>query len=342
MLCKVYVWGIGRFTATYIDDFIDEAHVAGYIDTYSNKGTYRDKKVYRPHEMKEKDYDAILVTPCETEEIEKECIREGIDISKLIYLHHNFLLKDKNKDYTFVEKIIGHKAAQRLQSQCKLITPPPPTSWSADDQDDCVDAFSNVQKKLFSTISEYDFVRLKSLELVVKEIKKRNLSGSVAELGVFRGEFAQYIHYAFSDRKCYLFDTFQGFDVDEAKREMAVGNINDDLYTLFQDTSVDNVLKKMVKPDNIVIKKGVFPQSLEGLEDEFVFVSLDVDLEDSIFEGLKYFYPRLVHGGYIFVHDYTSRCLGVEVAVDKYEKAMKCILPKVPLLDVNGTLVITK
>lgn len=78
------------------------------------------------------------------------------------------------------------------------------------------------------------------------------------------------------------------------------------------------------------------------MEDQFVFVSLDVDLEDSIYEGLNYFYPRLVHGGYIFVHDYTSKCLGVEVAVDKYEKAMKCILPKVPLLDVNGTLVITK
>lgn len=247
MLCKVYVWGIGRFTATYIDDFIDEAHVAGYIDTYSNKGTYRDKKVYRPHEMKEKDYDAILVTPCETEEIEKECIREGIDISKLIYLHHNFLLKDKNKDYTFVEKIIGHKAAQQLRSQCKMISPPIFFGGAHGQSDDLM-VFANA-KKLSDTIHQYDYIRIKSLEFAIKEIRKRKLKGSVAELGVFRGEFAQYINYAFPDRTCYLFDTFQSFDDDEAKREISVGNINDAVNIFFKDTSIDTVLKKMVNPE---------------------------------------------------------------------------------------------
>ena len=178
--------------------------------------------------------------------------------------------------------------------------------------------------------------------MVVSEIKKRNLKGSVAELGVFRGEFAQYIHYAFSDRICYLFDTFQGFDEDEAKKEIAAGNINDDFYDFYQKTTVDVVLSKMVRSENIVIKQGLFPHSLEGLEDSFVFVSLDVDLEDSIYEGLNYFYPRLVNGGYIFVHDYNSKCLGVRTAVDKYEKINKCILSKDPLVDVNGSLVITK
>ena len=74
--------------------------------------------------MKDKIYDAILVTFVANEEIEKEYVKHGIDVSRVIYLHHNFLLKDLNRDYEFIEKIIGYKAAQRLQSQCKVITPP--------------------------------------------------------------------------------------------------------------------------------------------------------------------------------------------------------------------------
>ena len=35
-------------------------------------------------------------------------------------------------------------------------------------------------------------------------------------------------------------------------------------------------------------------------------------IENSIYEGLKYFYPRLSLGGYIFVHDYNSSLYGVE------------------------------
>lgn len=31
-------------------------------------------------------------------------------------------------------------------------------------------------------------------------------------LGENSGEFAQYLNYFFSDRKCYLFGTFDGFD----------------------------------------------------------------------------------------------------------------------------------
>ena len=67
-----------------------------------------------------------------------------------------------------------------------------------------------------------------------------------------------------------------------------------------------------------------------------------MDFEESIFEGLKYFYPRLEKGGYIFVHDYNSDLYGVERAVNRYEVEMGMLLSKVPICDANGTLVITK
>lgn len=98
----------------------------------------------------------------------------------------------------------------------------------------------------------------------------------------------------------------------------------------------------MTNPDNIVIKQGFFPDSLNGLEDRFAFVSLDADFEESIYQGLVYFYLRLEKGGYIFIHDYSSDLLGVEKAVDHFGKEFDMKLPEVPLCDANGTLVLTK
>lgn len=185
-------------------------------------------------------------------------------------------------------------------------------------------------------------MRIKCFELAVKEIRKKNTEGNVAEVGVFRGEFAQYINMAFPDRKCYLFDTFDGFDANEALNEIKNGNCTEAFVKAYAQTNVSIVLEKMQNIENLVMKQGFFPDSLDGLEDRFAFVSIDVDFEESIYQALVYFYPRLNPGGYIFVHDYNSSLQGVEVAVDRYEKDMNICLCKVPLCDANGTLVITK
>ena len=189
---------------------------------------------------------------------------------------------------------------------------------------------------------ENDYVRVKCFELVVKEIHKKEVKGNVAEVGVFRGEFAQYINQAFPDRMCYLFDTFDGFDANEALNEVKSGNCTDAFVEAYKQTNVGAVLEKICYVENLVIKQGFFPESLNGLEDTFAFVSIDVDFEESIYQALRYFYPRLNAGGYLFVHDYNSSLQGVEVAVDRYEKDMHISLCKMPLCDANGTLAITK
>ena len=178
--------------------------------------------------------------------------------------------------------------------------------------------------------------------MAVKEIRKRNVRGSVAEVGVFRGEFAQYMNHAFPDRKCYLFDTFEGFDANEALSEIKRGNCTDAFVEAYKNTNVGVVLERMEYIENVVIKQGFFPESLDGLDEQFAFVSLDVDFEESSYEGLKYFYPRLSTGGYIFVHDYNSSLLGVEKAVDRFEQDMGVNLCKMPLCDANGTMVVVR
>jgi hypothetical protein len=53
--------------------------------------------------------------------------------------------------------------------------------------------------------------------------------------------------------------------------------------------------------------------------DTYAFVSIDCDLYEPIAEGLKFFWPRMVLGGMIFVHDYSSgHWPGTTRAVDEF------------------------
>ena len=184
-----------------------------------------------------------------------------------------------------------------------------------------------------------NYIRISTLELVAQEIYENNVAGSVAELGVYKGQFAKYINKLFSDRTFYLFDTFEGFDDKDVKIEVnqkfSTGNQD------FSDTSVENVLNKMDHREKCVVKKGWFPESLGGLEDSFCFVSLDADLYKPIYDGLEYFYPRLSKGGYIFIHDYNnSGYEGAKTAVREF--CRKNNIGYVPMSDSWGSVIIAK
>jgi O-methyltransferase len=70
-------------------------------------------------------------------------------------------------------------------------------------------------------------------------------------------------------------------------------------------------------------------------------VSLDVDLYKPTLAGLNYFYPRLVKGGCIFIHDYNNRRYkGVRSAVEEFTDAAG--LPIVQLPDFAGTAILSK
>lgn len=108
---------------------------------------------------------------------------------------------------------------------------------------------------------------------------------------------------------------------------------------------MDRALGNVSHPENVIVCKGLFPASVteEAKEARFAFVSIDVDLEDSTYEGLKFFYPRLNDGGMIFLHDYNeAHLVGVQAAVKRYEADFSVKFKAVPLADRAGTLVIIK
>ena len=110
----------------------------------------------------------------------------------------------------------------------------------------------------------------------------------------------------------------------------------------FSDTRARDVLARMPYEDQVVIRKGFFPETAQGLEERFALVSIDVDLYAPTLAGLEYFYPRLVRGGAILLHDYNSLQFdGVRKAVEEYERRHG-MLPLIPLSDLHGTAVITR
>lgn len=108
-----------------------------------------------------------------------------------------------------------------------------------------------------------------------------------------------------------------------------INNVDNDKYVL------DSVYEKNFELVAIEIIN-------RNIEERFAFVSIDVDFGESIYQGIKYFYPRLNEGGYIFVHDYNSRLTGVREAIGRYEVENAIHICKIPLCDMNGTLIIIK
>ncbi|MDR1325811.1 MAG: TylF/MycF family methyltransferase [Treponema sp.] len=191
---------------------------------------------------------------------------------------------------------------------------------------------------LIRVFTTNDIVRYQMLKLIADEINEKKLTGCVAELGVYKGDFAQRINRQFPERKLYLFDTFEGFDERDVKVEKEF-----DTYARKNDFRNNNtalVMKKMKHTRNCIIKKGWFPETAENVEERFVFVSIDTDLFAPTYIGLKYFYERLEEGGYIFVHDYNGKLYGAKEAVQKFSKEHN--IPYVPLSDLCGSVVFSK
>lgn len=183
-------------------------------------------------------------------------------------------------------------------------------------------------------------IRLATLKLIAKEVNERNINGAVAELGVYQGEFAAEINRLFPDRKIYLFDTFEGFD----ERDIQIEKENQFSYAetgKFNNTSINIVHSRLPYQNQAVFKKGYFPDTTLGLKLKFALVSLDADLYQPLYEGLKFFYPRMNSGGYIIIHDYNNtQFTGSKRAVKQFCEENHVFVA--PLCDLHGTAIIIK
>lgn len=201
-----------------------------------------------------------------------------------------------------------------------------------------------------SDFRERQDIRLASLRLLAEEIRKRNIPGEMAELGVYQGQLACEMNTLLPEKKLYLFDTFSGFDKKDIAAEESRMRQNGftEYYGNagkrdFSDTSVELVRSRLPYPKQAVFCQGYFPESLKQIEElpQLSLVSLDPDLYEPVYQGLKVFYPKLVSGGAILIHDYNSiQFPGVKLAVERYCEEEKLFV--VPLMDLHGSAVLIK
>ena len=220
-------------------------------------------------------------------------------------------------------------------------------------------AYDVINHSLQEKYSVYhDYTRYRTFELLADEIRAQYIDEDlsqfcVAEAGVFLGEFAWIINERFPECNIYLYDTFEGFDKNDLAEEIDNFYTKDENLTHYKElfggaelsaeNRIEIVKGRMPHTDKCVFRKGYFPETaVNEKEKRWLFVSLDMDLYVPIKEGLKFFWPNMVNGGYIFVHDYNNKDFaGIRKAIIEIEKEFGTI-KKVPLSDQGGTIILCK
>lgn len=135
-------------------------------------------------------------------------------------------------------------------------------------------------------------------------------AGDVIELGVYMGGALEAMATAAPERQMYGFDTFEGMPA-ALWREGEPHGVGD-----FGDTSFEAVREKM--PANVMLVRGLFPDSAAGIEPGIALAHVDFDWYESTRAAIGWLLPRMVPGGVIVFDDWEwKHCPGVRRAIDE-------------------------
>lgn len=313
----LYVWGTGCGASELIETGFPVERITAFIDSFPGGRKFLGRRVMLPEQLDISDCELLIISTRHADVIADRCNELGIPAEKCLFLKNNTILHDRNASCTAAAEILGEELLQKLLPRQHIV--PTPAQMA-----DCA-----LPERDLSN----DYVRLATLELLCRRLK--DVLGAAAELGVYRGFFARCINQLLPDRKLYLFDSFEGFAENAgASASFQAAHAN---------TTVEKVLSIMPHREKIVVKPGFFPGSLDGLEETFCLVSLDVDFGATTLEGLRYFWPRISPGGYLLLHDWGNPKLPeVAQALRQYEQELGGTITAVPLCDVGGTLVLCR
>ena len=202
--------------------------------------------------------------------------------------------------------------------------------------------FTEEEKKFFFHIRENNLSmtsneRLYATVMACKHVLERNIEGDFIECGVWRGGNALLAASIFkfygSDKKVYLFDTFEGMttptqdDKAVGTGELAIvqfnkhqGKLHNEwCYASLEDVK-NNFDKAGLLSSNILFIKGDVLKTLErdeNLPAKISVLRLDTDWYESTKKELEVLYPRLSRGGVLIIDDY-GQWAGSKKATDEY------------------------
>lgn len=327
---RIVLFGVGALSKFLTEHLRERTKIVAYLVTEMKK--YIDEHingvpVILLNSLQEVKYDYVVVAFGNTIKGIEILEKAGVPKEKIIGYAHSGMSYEES----FIQKECSRLVQKTLCNE-KI-----PVLFDIPAKDYFVCGMNVLENK---NVIHRDFVREQTLSFLAEEINRRGIKGSVAEIGVSKGEFAQKINLLFPDRNLYLFDTFEGISSEDKSRALEMG-WGEKQYALDEKgTPVEEVLQIMPCKEKCIVKKGYFPESFD-LEEELAFVSLDIDFYDSINSGLEKIYPYLSKGGYIMVHDFHNLAFpeSRDAVLDFCERNN---VAYVPIPDAGGSVVIVK
>lgn len=205
--------------------------------------------------------------------------------------------------------------------------------------------FSDIYK---SCIDSTSIERMYALYKSIRHIIEKEIDGDFVECGVASGGSCVLMAKTLlklkqTDRKIYLYDTFEGMP-RPTERDIGIDGIN--LIEFWEkhmkkfgknrhSFSLDEVKKNMYSTGypkkNLIFIKGLVEKTIPKVTPKKIsLLRLDTDYYESISHELKHLYPKVVNGGIIILDDYGG-FLGAKDAVDEYfkEKNINVLLNRI-------------
>lgn len=135
-----------------------------------------------------------------------------------------------------------------------------------------------------------------------------SLDGDFVECGVNRGFLSsaimKHLDWNQTDRNFYLFDTFNGLvETQMSEEERSLGRAK--TFTPFYQECYDLAVNNFAEWPKAQLVRGMVPETLGQVSIEKVaYLSIDMNLAEPEIAAIRYFWPKMVKGGFILMDDY--------------------------------------
>jgi O-methyltransferase len=166
--------------------------------------------------------------------------------------------------------------------------------------------------------------RLDHLQDCIADVLARGVPGDLIETGVWRGGATIFMRGALeafgdTERDVWVADSFRGMPKPTGKYSADAGT---DFWTLTKmevsaDEVRDNFARYGLLDDRVRFLEGWFRDTLPDAPiEQLAVLRMDGVMYESTIDPLRYLYPKVAHGGYVIVDDYSVPAC--RKAVDDY------------------------
>jgi len=139
----------------------------------------------------------------------------------------------------------------------------------------------------------------------------KDLPGDLVECGCFKGGSAVNLSRlaAWTGRRLYLFDSFEGLPAPKEgdKEHLVLSEFQFHTYEGGAYAGSLEEVKENIRKYGVLdvceFRKGFFSDTLPGFDANLVFAYVDADLTSSVRDCLKYLWPLLQDGSYLFTDE---------------------------------------